>query len=236
VRHELWVVKDDKTINRIVNAFEKLPFLYIADGHHRSQSASEVCSQRKEKNPHHNGSENYNYFLNVIFPDSEVNILPYNRVVKDLNNHTLQSIIDLASEKFEIRKSESAINPQESNIFGMYCQGEWHYLKSKIDSFDSHHPTQSIDAAILANNFLNPILSILDPKTDKRINFVGGIRGVEELVKLIDSGQFEIAFSLYHTSIQQLLSVADANEVMPPKSTWFEPKLRSGMVVNLLND
>ena len=236
VRHELWVVKDDKTINQIVNAFENLSCMYIADGHHRSQSASEVCSQRKEKNPYHNGSENYNYFLNVIFPDSEVNILPYNRVVKDLNNHTLQSIIDLASEKFEIRKSESAINPQESNIFGMYCQGEWHYLKSKIDSFDSHHPTQSIDAAILANNFLNPILSILDPKTDKRINFVGGIRGVEELVKLIDSGQFEIAFSLYHISIQQLLSVADANEVMPPKSTWFEPKLRSGMVVNLLND
>ena len=124
----------------------------------------------------------------------------------------------------------------EPNIFGMYCQGEWYYLKSKIDSYDSQHPTQLIDADILANNFLNPILSILDPKTDKRINFVGGIRGIEELVRLVDSGQYEIAFSLYHTSIQQLLSVADAHEVMPPKSTWFEPKLRSGMVIDLLTD
>ena len=235
VRHEFWVVSGDSEIENIVTVFAALPHLYIADGHHRSQSASEVCRRAKDKNPKHTGKENYNYFLNVLFPDQELNILPYNRIVTDLNDLTLDTILDMASDKFQISPQNSEITPTELHTFGLYCQGKWYLLKSKASTFDSNDPTGSIDAAILGKNFIDPILGISNPKTDKRINFVGGIRGTRELEKLVDSGKYKIAFSLYPTSIKQLLNVADAGDVMPPKSTWFEPKLRSGMVVNLLD-
>jgi len=235
VAHQLWLVDTDSDIKDIQDAFGALPHAYIADGHHRSQSASEVCRRAKENNPNHTGEENYNYFLNVLFPDEELKILPYNRVVNDLNGLSLDEILTKASENFLITDSVNEITPEQLHTFGIYCEGKWFYLVSKAGTFDPIDPTGSIDAAILGNNFIDPILGISDPKTDKRINFVGGIRGIGELVKLVDSGQYKMAFSLYPTSIKQLLNVADADDVMPPKSTWFEPKLRSGLLVNILD-
>ncbi|MBD3232211.1 MAG: DUF1015 family protein [candidate division Zixibacteria bacterium] len=236
VRHELWVVNDEREKDSIIGAFAKIPHIYVADGHHRSQSASEVRRRFQEANPKHTGEEIYNFFLNVVFPDDELNILPYNRVVKDMNGLTLEQLLTKASENFEITPKDGEVEPDQPHRFGLYCEGDWFLLKAKEGSFDPDDPTGSIDAAILGNNFIDPILGITNPKTDKRIDFVGGIRGTKELVKLVDSGEYKIAFSLHATSIDQLLKVADAGEVMPPKSTWFEPKLRSGMVVNLLND
>lgn len=235
VAHKLWVINNDSDIESIVKAFGKLPYAYIADGHHRSQSASEVCSRAKGKNPNHTGDEKYNYFLNVLFPDAELNILAYNRVVNDLNGLTLDEILEKAADKFEITPQDKEIAPSELHTFGIYCEGNWYLLKSKKGTFDPNDPTGSIDAAILGKNFIEPILGISDPKTDKRIDFVGGIRGTKELVKLVDSKDYKMAFSLFPTSIKQLLDVADAGKVMPPKSTWFEPKLRSGLVVNILD-
>jgi uncharacterized protein (DUF1015 family) len=235
VAHKLWVIDNDNDIAEIQNVFGELPNAYIADGHHRSQSASEVGRRAKEKNTNHTGDESYNYFLNVLFPDKELNILPYNRVVNDLNGLSLDTILERASEKFDISEADEDITPAELHTFGIYCEGKWYLLKSKDGSFDPNDPTGSIDAAILGKNVIDQILGISDPKTDKRINFVGGIRGTGELVKLVDSGHYKMAFSLYPTSIKQLLDVADAGEVMPPKSTWFEPKLRSGLLVNILD-
>ena len=236
VLHELWVVNDIEGTSEIIAAFGKLESLYIADGHHRSQAASEVCRRMKEKNPDHKGDEIYNFFLNVLFADKELRILSYNRVVKDLNGLTLDEVLQRASEKFEVSPCDGPVEPADLHQLGIYCSGNWYTLTARQGSFDAASPTASIDAAILADNLLGPILDITDPRTDKRIDFVGGIRGVGELVRLVDSGQYKMAFSLYPTSIQQLLSVADAGKVMPPKSTWFEPKLRSGMVVNLLTE
>jgi len=236
VTNELWVVDDRSTVDELVAAFAKLGCLYIADGHHRSQSASEVCRRFKEKNPNHTGEEPYNFFLNVLFADSELRILAYNRVVKDLNSLTIDDIMKQSAEHFEITPQTTEVNPESPHVFGIYAESKWYRLESKPGSFEATHPTRSIDASILADNLIAPLFGITDPKTDKRIDFVGGIRGNAELVKLVDSGDYKIAFSLHPTSITQLLNVADAGEVMPPKSTWFEPKLRSGMVVNLLKD
>lgn len=236
VSHKLWVVDNENTIKTICDAFSAIREFYIADGHHRSQSASEVCRRMKEKNPHHNGQEPYNFFLNVIFPDRELHIMPYNRVVVDLNGMTLEEVFEKASGKFEIKPHQGEVVPARPHQFGLYADKIWYLMESKPGSFDESSPTRSIDASILGENFIGPILGITNPKTDKRIDFVGGIRGNAELVKLVNSGKYKLAFSLYPTSISQLLKVADAGEVMPPKSTWFEPKLRSGMVVNLLTE
>lgn len=236
VRHQLWVVDNENTIKTIRDAFAVIREFYIADGHHRSQSASEVCRRMKEKNPHHTGQEPYNFFLNVIFPDRELHIMPYNRVVVDLNGMTLEEVFKKASSKFEIKPHQGEVVPARPHQFGIYADKKWYLMESKPGSFDESSPTRSIDASILGENFIGPILGITNPKTDKRIDFVGGIRGNAELVKLVNSGKYKLAFSLYPTSISQLLKVADAGEVMPPKSTWFEPKLRSGMVVNLLTE
>jgi len=235
VAHKIWVIENKNDIADVQNVFGELPYAYIADGHHRSQSASEVCRRAKKNNPNHTGEESYNYFLNVLFPDKELNILPYNRVVTDLNGLSLNTILEKVSEKFLITDADQKITPEQLHTFGIYCEGKWFYLVSRAGTFDANDPTGSIDAAILGKNFIDPILGISDPKTDKRINFVGGIRGTTELVKLVDSGQYKMAFSLYPTSIKQLLDVADAGKVMPPKSTWFEPKLRSGLLVNILD-
>ena len=236
VRHELWVVDDDPTVQAIVDAFGALKELYIADGHHRSAAAAEVCHRFREKNPGYSGDEIVNFFLNVLFPDRELHILPYNRVVKDMNGLDLPSLLEQTSARFAVEPHDGEVNPNEPHQFGLYADGRWQVLTAKPGSFDASSPTQSIDAAILQRNLIDPILGIDNPKTDDRIDFVGGIRGTRELVKLVDSGVYKIAFSLYPTSIQQLIDVADAGEVMPPKSTWFEPKLRSGMVVNLLTE
>lgn len=236
IRHELRVIDDDENITKISYAFDKLPYLYVADGHHRSQSASEVCRRYKEKNPNYTGTEPYNFFLTVSFPDDELRILPYNRVVKDLNNLSLDEVFKKAKEKFEVKIHQGELSPDNLHHIGVYAEGKWYELIARDGSFGPNDPVGSIDAAILQTNFVAPILGISNLKTDKRIDFVGGIRGTKELIKLVDSGEYKIAFSLYPTSIEQLLNVADAGEVMPPKSTWFEPKLRSGMVVNILTD
>jgi uncharacterized protein (DUF1015 family) len=236
VRHELWVVDDESEVAALVDAFAKLPCLYIADGHHRSAAASEVCRRMKEKHGAGTGEEPYNFFLNVIFPDSHLRILAYNRVVTDLSDMTLDALLSKAGEAFAVEKVGGEVVPGKPHEFGFYCDKQWYRLVSKPGSWDESSPTKSIDAAILGDRFLAPLLGITDPKTDTRVDFVGGIRGNQELVKLVDHGKYRAAFSLYPTTVAQLLKVADANEVMPPKSTWFEPKLRSGMVVNLLTD
>ncbi len=236
VGHELWVVNDETSVKAIESAFSKLGEMYIADGHHRSQSASEVCRRLKEKNAGHTGKEIYNFFLNVVFPADELRILPYNRVAKDLNGLSIAEVMSRAEKSFEIKPHDGPVDPKENHQIGVYCEGKWYVMTPRAGSFDANHPVDSIDSAILTKNFLAPILGIEDIRTDDRIDFVGGIRGVGELVKLVDSSEYKVAFSLYPVSVEQLLKVADAGEVMPPKSTWFEPKLRSGMVVNLLKD
>ncbi len=235
IKHEFWVIDNNETIALVSERFNQLPYLYVADGHHRSQSASEICHRNKESNPNHTGEEPYNFFLTVSFPDDELKILPYNRVVKD-NTISMDEVFKQAGDKFEIKIHEGELAPATPHHFGVYTEGKWYELIAKDGSFDPKDPVNSIDAAILGNNLIAPILGIENPKTDKRIDFVGGIRGTKELMKLVDSGEYQLAFSLYPTSIEQLLNVADAGEVMPPKSTWFEPKLRSGMVVNLLTN
>lgn len=234
VRHELWVISESLVVEALVRAFGALDSIYIADGHHRSAASSAVARMRAEANPSHTGTEIYNSFLNVIFPDSDLRILAYNRVVKDLAGLTCDELCNRASEHFTVAPASQAIAPERPHQFSMFCDGRWFELKAKTGHFDAHHPTRSIDASILGDLLLHPVLGISDPKTDPRIDFVGGIRGTAELERLVHSGAYAVAFSLFPTTIDQLLNVADANMVMPPKSTWFEPKLRSGMVVNLL--
>jgi len=236
VRHEMWVVSDTKVVDDLKTAFGSLDAIYIADGHHRSAAASEVARRMKEQNPNHTGNELYNYFLNVIFPDDELRILPYNRVIKGLNNLSPEQFFSNAEKTFDVKPETKAIEPTTPYHFGTLCKGKWYQLIAREGTFDAQHPANSIDSAVLTANLLDPILGIKDIRTDDNIDFIGGIRGTAELEKLVNSGQFDIAFSLYPVTVGQLLAVADANEVMPPKSTWFEPKLRSGMVVNLLDE
>ncbi len=236
VRHLMWVVADAELIDNLVSAFNRLTELYIADGHHRSAAAAEVARRLKQKNPNHSGQEHYNFFLSVIFPDDELRILPYNRVVKGLNGMSVEQLLERASKRFTITPHSNPVVPDRNYRFGLYCDKKWFELDAKEGSYETESPSESIDSAVLSSNFLSPILGIEDIRTDNRIDFVGGIRGVEELMRLVDSGRYTVAFSLYPVSVEQLLRVADACEVMPPKSTWFEPKLRSGMVVNMLDE
>jgi uncharacterized protein (DUF1015 family) len=236
VQHEIWVVSDESSVSGIVEAFASHEAVYIADGHHRSEAGAEICGRYREQNPNHTGQEIYNFFLNVLFADRDLHILPYNRVVRDLNGLSPEQLIERVGENFDVVRSDGPVTPESPHQFGMYAGGNWYLLKAEEGSFDAGHPTESIDASILSANLISPILGIDDLRTDKRIDFVGGIRGTEELVRLVDSDKYEVAFSLYATTINQLLAVADAGEVMPPKSTWFEPKLRTGLVVNLLKE
>lgn len=234
VSHTLWVIRDRETINALTGAFAAIPYLYVADGHHRSAAASRVRDLRRENNPAHNGSEEYNYFLTVIFPDNELNIMSYNRAVRDLNGHTLAELMALVSRNFEITPLSSSHEPCQRHSFGMYLDGKWYELTAREESFDSEDPVGCLDVSILQNNLLSPVLGIRNPRTDQRIHFIGGIRGIGELERLVDGGEYEIAFSLYHTTIDELMALADLDKIMPPKSTWFEPKLRSGLFVHLL--
>ncbi len=236
IRHELWVIADQSAIDALVAAFGRLEAMYIADGHHRSQAASEVARRLREANPNHTGNEHYNFFLNVIFPDNEVFIMPYNRVVRDTNGHTLNELLEQAKQTYDIASQAAPVAPRQNHQVGLYANRGWYALSSKAGTYDESHPAESIDSAILTKNFLSPLLGITNIRTDKRIDFVGGIRGVAELVKLVDSSKYELAFSMYPVTVEQLIKVADAGEVMPPKSTWFEPKLRDGVVINLLNE
>lgn len=234
VSHTLWVIRDRNCIESLTKAFEAIPFLYVADGHHRSAAASRVRELRRGINPAHTGKEEYNYFLTVIFPDNELNIMPYNRVVKDLNGHSIAEFMTLLGRSFEITPLSELQDPAERHNFGMYLSGRWYELTAREESFDESDPVNRLDVSILQNNLLSPILGIRNPRIDQRIHFVGGIRGSRELERLVDSGEYEVAFSLYHTTIDELMDLADADKIMPPKSTWFEPKLRSGLFVHLL--
>jgi len=236
VRHEMWVINDTGTINALVAAFGELDAIYIADGHHRSAAASEVARRMKEQNPNHTGNEHYNFFLNVIFPDSELRILPYNRVIKGLNGMTVDELMARLKDAFDVDSLSEPLEPEEPYCFGFLCRGKWYRLTAKPGTFDAKHPANSINSAVLTANLLKPVLGIEDIRTNKNIDFIGGIRGIKELEKLVKSGEYDLAFSLYPVTVAQLLAVADAGEVMPPKSTWFEPKLRSGMVVNMLDE
>ncbi len=234
VHHILYVVKDEKMIDAIKNAFLKIENLYVADGHHRSASGTNIKLEREKANPDHTGDEEYNFFLSVIFPHNQMKILPYNRVLKDMNGMCKAELFLKLSEKFSYE--ETGLKEPENKIeFCMYIDGKWYLLKAKSDSYDAGHPVDSLDAAILQNNALDFVWGISNPRKDKRIDFVGGIRGTGELEKLVDSKKFKVAFSLYPTSIEELFDVADSGNIMPPKCTWFEPKLRSGLVTHLLD-
>jgi len=233
IAHTFWVVDREETIAALVSEFAKLPHLYVADGHHRSAAGSIVGRRRREANPNHTGEEGYNCFLSVIFPHDQMYIMDYNRVVLDLNGHSEKAFLEEVSKRFAIEPADRP-EPDAPTRFGMYLGGRWHRLTARPGTFDAANPVASLDVSILQANLLAPVLGIGDPRTDKRIDFVGGIRGAKELERRVRDGA-AVAFAMFPTSIEQLMSIADAGEIMPPKSTWFEPKLRSGMVVRLLD-
>ena len=236
IRHTLWVVDKDEEIKALQEAFASLDCLYVADGHHRSAAAARVYDMRKAANPSHSGNEEYNYFLTVIFPHNQMYIMDYNRVVKDLNGLSKEEFLQKIADKFTVEKlGAEAQKPQQKHTFAMYLDGEWYKLTAKEGIYDPNDPVGRLDVSILMDNILVPLLNIGDPRKDKRIDFVGGIRGLEELKRRVDSGEMAVAFALYPTSIEDLMAIADAGKIMPPKSTWFEPKLRSGLVTHLLD-
>jgi uncharacterized protein (DUF1015 family) len=237
IQHTLWVVSDSKSIENIKQEFSKVDLFYVADGHHRSAAGTRAAEELSKKNPDHTGDEEYNFFLSVLFPHDQMYIMDYNRVVKDLNGLSEQEFIDSLRSKFLVREfaRSEGYNPKVKHDFGMYLNGMWYRLSAIPGTWDDNHPTKKLDVSILFKNLLEPILGIGDPRTDKRIDFVGGIRGIEGLEARVDTGEMAVAFSLFPTSIEDLLTTADAGEIMPPKSTWFEPKLRSGLITHLLD-
>ncbi len=230
IRHQVWKIADKAAVENIKNAFEKIDSIYIADGHHRAASAVKVGLKRRKNNPDYTGEEEFNYFLSVLFPDEQLMILPYNRVVKDLNGYTKEQFMEKIAQNFDITESDGQVMPDNKGTFGMYITGKWYRLTAKKEIL-SEDPVDGLDVAILQNNLLEPVLGIHDPKTDSRIDFVGGIRGLDELEKRCNE-DCVLAFSMYPTSIKELFDVADAGKLMPPKSTWFEPKLRSGLFIH----
>ena len=231
IRHTVWKISDADDVRQIKEAFDSINSIYIADGHHRAASAVKVGLKRREANPGYTGDEEFNYFLSVLFPDEQLMIMPYNRVVKDLNGYSNDEFIDAVSKYFTVEeKGHRAFYPEQKGSFGMYLDGTWYLLTAK-ESIMSEDPVDGLDVAILQDYLLTPILGIGDPRVDKRIDFVGGIRGLDELERRADS-DMKLAFSMYPTSIGELFDVADADMLMPPKSTWFEPKLRSGLFIH----
>jgi uncharacterized protein (DUF1015 family) len=235
VRHALWVVRDRKLIKGLSDAFEMLDKLYIADGHHRSAAAARVAQARRAAGPKHSGEEAYNYFLAVIFPDDQMQILDYNRVVKDLNGLTAEAFLKKLETSFVVKPEATAVKPARVGDFGMYLPGQWYRLVIRPERIPGNDPVKCLDVSLLQDHLLAPVLGIGDPRRDKRIDFVGGIRGLMELERRVNSGEMALAFSLFPTSIHAMMAVADVNQVMPPKSTWFEPKLADGMVSHVLD-
>lgn len=235
VAHLVWVIDDKALIEEIVSIFKGVDYLYIADGHHRAASAVKVGMKRREENRNYTGDEEFNYFLSVLFPKDDLYIMDYNRVVKDLNGLSAEDFMDKIQRAFEVTacQDDSPYKPEEKHTFGMFLQGKWFKLKAKPGTYDENDEVNSLDVSILQNNLLAPILGIGDPRLDKRIDFIGGIRGLDELEKRTRE-DMTVAFSMYPTSIEDLMRIADAKKVMPPKSTWFEPKLRSGLFIHKL--
>lgn len=234
--HTFWVINDKKINDEIVEIFRtEIPYLYVADGHHRTAAAALVGSEKRNANPNHNGKEEYNYFMAVIFPDNQLKIIDYNRVVQDLNGHSEEEFIELLKKHFDLKLIGKEIyKPAQLHEFSMYLGGNWYQLIAKPGTYDDNDPIGVLDVTILSNLVLDQILGIKDLRTDNRIDFVGGIRGLGELKRRVDSGEMKVAFALYPVSMKQLIDIADTNNIMPPKTTWFEPKLRSGLVVHEL--
>jgi uncharacterized protein (DUF1015 family) len=230
VQHTVWHVPDPV---RFVHAFREVPYLYIADGHHRAASAARARAELKEQSFGHTGDEEYNFFLAVIFPDDQVQILAYNRAVRDLNGLSTSEFLESVAKSFDV-KADGSATPERRGQWGMYLAGRWYTLTLRTDAPAPQGPVDSLDVSILQDRVLDPILGIKDVRTDKRIDFIGGIRGSEELKRLVDEGKAAVAFSLFPTTMEDLLSVSDAGEIMPPKSTWFEPKLRDGLLIHTI--
>lgn len=234
--HKFWVIEDDAVNKRITEIFAEIPALYVADGHHRTAAAALVGEEKKKANPNHTGEEEYNFFLAVIFPDNQLKIIDYNRVVKDLNGLTTEQLIAKLSEDFDIKEMGADIyTPNALHNFSMYIDGKWYSLTAKAGTYDDNDPIGILDVTVLSNLVLDKVLGIKDLRTDKRIDFVGGIRGLGELKRRVDNGEMKVAFALYPVTMQQLINISDTGNIMPPKTTWFEPKLRSGIVIHKLD-
>lgn len=236
ISHIVWVIDCKETVARLEELFKGVQYLYIADGHHRAASAVKVGKMRREQNPGYTGEEEFNFFLSVIFPADDLYVMDYNRVVQDLNGNSSEEFMNKISDKFTVEeyKGEGQYKPETKGNFGMYLDGKWYKLTANEGTYDPKDPVKSLDVSILQENLLRPILAIEDPRTSDRIDFIGGIRGLGELERRVKEGM-KVAFSMYPTSIVELMNIADAGEVMPPKSTWFEPKLRSGIFVHELS-
>lgn len=258
-KHCFWTIDDDELIGLITSTFtNEVDAFYVADGHHRTAAAARVGAEKRKHNPHHTGNEEYNYFMAVCFPESQLEIIDYNRVVKDLNGHSAEEFLSLLSEDFEIRevevssdkdceketnkisnkmskKDEKAVKPSKLHEFSMYLDGKWYMMNAKEGRYDDNDPIGVLDVTVLSNHVLDKLLNIKDLRTDERIDFVGGIRGLSELKERVDSGEMKVAFALYPVSMKQLTDIADSGKIMPPKTTWFEPKLRSGFTIHTLD-
>lgn len=234
-RHTFWVINDEADIRRITELFAAMPAMYIADGHHRSAAAALVGAEKAQQNPNHRGDEEYNYFMAVCFPANQLTIIDYNRVVKDLNGLSDEAFLDRLSKHFTVEKKGPEIfKPTRLHEFSLYLSGNWYSLTAKPGTYDDNDPIGVLDVTISSNLILDEILGIKDLRSDKRIDFVGGIRGLGELKKRVDSGEMKVALALYPVSMKQLIDIADTGNIMPPKTTWFEPKLRSGLVIHKL--
>lgn len=234
--HHFWVIDDDDTVRRITEIFKDIPAFYVADGHHRTAAAARVGAEKRTGNPAHTGDEEYNFFMAVAFPESQLTIIDYNRVVKDLNGLTAEEFLKALEEDFIVEKKGKEIcKPDHLHNFSMYLGGEWYSLEAREGRYDDSDPIGVLDVTILSNLVLDKILGIKDLRTDKRIDFVGGIRGLGELSKRVDSGEMAVAFALYPVSMKQIVDIADSGNIMPPKTTWFEPKLRSGLAIHKLD-
>ncbi|MEJ2542920.1 MAG: DUF1015 family protein, partial [Calditrichaceae bacterium] len=235
IQHTFWVVDDDKVLDQIQSQFRNIPYMYVADGHHRSAAAARIREMRMVKG-NHTGNEEYNYYLTVIFPDNQMQIQDYNRVITDLNGLTEDQLLEMIKEKFTLKVlGENTEKPDRKHTYVMYLNKTWYHLEAKSGTFSESDPVERLDISILMANLLKPVLGIGNPRTDQRIDFVGGIRGLKELKKRVDSGEMAIAFGLFPIAIEDLIAIADNDEIMPPKTTWFEPKLRSGLVIHLLD-
>lgn len=234
--HTLWVIEDEETIKRITEEFDRIPNLYIADGHHRSAAAALVGAEKASMNPDHTGEEEYNYFMAVAFPSSHLRIIDYNRVVKDLNGNTPAEFLEKLRENFIVEpKGKEIYHPVALHNFALYLDGEWYSLTAKEGTYDDNDPIGVLDVTVSSDLILRDILGITDLRSDKRIDFVGGIRGLGELQRRVDSGEMAMALALYPVTMNQLIDIADSGNIMPPKTTWFEPKLRSGLVIHKLD-
>ena len=233
--HTFWIIDQKEDIATITKEFKKMPSLYIADGHHRSAAAALVGAEKAKNNPNHTGEEEYNYFMAVCFPANQLTIIDYNRVVKDLNGLTSEQFLERIEKNFVVeKKGKEPYRPNQLHNFGLYLDGEWYSLTAKPGTYDDNDPIGVLDVTISSNLILDEILGIKDLRSDNRVDFVGGIRGLEELSRRVDSGEMRAALALYPVTMKQLMDIADTNNIMPPKTTWFEPKLRSGLVVHKL--